>query len=126
MYMKNKIEVIKSYLDLLKIEKDFFLDYQNYEIKNNRRDDSFRCLAVINNSKINNENTLVEKTESGLKINISDNLVTVHYVDEHRANINLFNRDLEHNWLSVLTVKIAYFIIDNDNLVIMTGEENHL
>lgn len=120
--MENKIEVIKSYLELLNIEFDF--DNNGLVSVFNRNGNDFNYVGYYKEEKCNNKGVKVLKNEENVNITIKENLVTVHYNSEEGCNYDLGFTELNYNWFTTITDKIAYIFQDNDNLIVTVGVDS--
>lgn len=120
--MRNKVEVIKSYLKLLNIEFDF--DNGKLVDVFNVNGNDLNYVGYYNEEKYNDKNVKVEKNMETVNVTIKENLVTVHYNSEEACNYDLGYTELNYNWYTTITSKIAYIFQDNDNLIITIGVDS--
>lgn len=120
--MENKIEVIKSYLELLRIEFDF----DNNELVSviNVNGNDLNYVGYYKEEKCNNKGVKVLKKEENVNITIKESIVTIHYNSEEGYNYDLGYTELNYNWFTTITDKIAYIFQDNDNLIVKFGVDS--
>lgn len=117
--MKNKIEVIKSYLKMLRINFDF--DNEKLVNSFNINGNDLNYVGYYNEEMYNSKNVKVNTNEELVNVTLKENMVIVHYSSEESCNYDLGFTALKYNWCTVYVDKIAYIFQDNDNIVITIG-----
>lgn len=121
--MNNKeLEVVKSYLKILDIEFDF--ENNNLVSVINKNSNKLNYIGYYFDEKYNTKGIKLNKENKSLNIIIKESVVTVHYNFDFATNYNIGGLELNYNWFTTVENKIAYFIQDNDNIVITTGTDN--
>lgn len=120
--MINEIEVVKSYLKLLRIEFDF--DNEKLVSVTNKNANDFNYVGYYNEEKYNRNNIKVNTNEECVNVTIKENMVVVHYNSQEACNYNLGHSPLKYNWSTIYNDKIAYIFQDDDNIVITIGVDS--
>ena len=117
--MNDKIEVVKSYLKLLRIEFDF--DNEKLVSVINKNANDFNYVGYYNEKMYNDKNIKVNINEECVNVTLKENMVIVHYNSEESSNYDLGFSALNYNWFTTYTDKIAYIFQDDNNIVITIG-----
>lgn len=122
--MDTKQELINKYLSLFKI--DFNLENARLVDFYNESDKIIKYLGYYIYEKKNKDNKIILRKNKNIILNISDNIVTINYVNIEDNNYRLENTNLKYRWLTTIENKIIYLIKDNDKLTIINGNNREI